>query len=461
MLWVTSFFNTVVSMSLDASVVILVVLLLRMLFKKAPKVFSYFLWTFVLVRLLVPITLESNVSVLSIPETISSEIVGNTRGISEVFQSVTVQATNSVVGLTIVEVLSVIWLLGIIILIAYFIKNYRQVYKVTRYAMKVVDNIYESDAIAMPFVMGICNPRIYIPTTLNERQKQIVLAHEIIHVQRKDYFIKYLGLFLLIIYWFNPLVWISFYYMSMDMELSCDEKVVRRLGIDCKYSFGSTLLEFAMNPYVLFVSFNESNTKVRIKNIMNYKKPKFWIILVCIVVGILCIIPLLTNPKKEPNNTPVPIIAVTPNITNEPSVKPKESSTPEETKDKTTNISFIAPLENYEVTCAWGCYAGHQAIDMHDPKNPNADVLASAKGTIIDVGYNNVNGNYILIEHEEGYKTGYAHLKDETSFKIGDEVNQGDKIGTTGMTGRASGEHVHFFIMKDDSRLSNTMEFIQ
>ena len=194
---------------------------------------------------------------------------------------------------------------------------------------------------------------------------------------------------------------------------------------------------------------------------MNYKKPKFWIILVCIVVGILCIIPLLTNPKKEPNNTPVPIIAVTPNITNEPSVKPKESSTPEETKDKTTNISFIAPLENYEVTCAWGCYAGHQAIDMHDPNNPNADVLASAKGTIIDVGYNNVNGNYILIEHEDGYKTGYAHLKDEASFKIGDEVNQGDKIGVTGMTGRASGEHVHFFIMKDDSRLSNTMEFIQ
>ncbi len=220
-----------------------------------------------------------------------------------------------------------------------------------------------------------------------------------------------------------------------------------------------------MNPYVLFVSFNESNTKVRIKNIMNYKKPKFWIILVCIVVGILCIIPLLTNPK---NNTPVPIIAVTPNITNEPSVKPKDSSTPEvanknieETNGKTTNISFIAPLENYEVTCAWGCYASHRAIDMHDPNNPDADVLASAKGTINDVGFDSVNGNYIMIEHEDGYKTFYAHLKDEVSFKIGDEVNQGDKIGTTGMTGQSSGEHVHFFIMKDDSRLSNTMELIQ
>lgn len=466
MFWITVFFNTVVSMSLGASAVILVVLLLRMLFQKAPKVFSYFLWAFVLVRLLIPITVESKVSVLSIPEAISNEIVGNRYHITDAFQTVTTQTSNNVTSISIIEILSVIWLIGIIVLIVHFIRSYLQVYKATRYAIRVVDNIYESDAINMPFVMGICNPRIYIPTTLNERQKQIVLAHEIIHVQRKDYFIKYLGLFLLIIYWFNPLVWISFYYMSMDMELSCDEKVVKRLGIDCKYSFGSTLLEFAMNPYVLFVSFSESNTKVRIKNIMNYKKPKFWVIVICIVVGILCIIPLLTNPTNEPTNTPTPIVATTP----EPSVEPKESVTPEdeptnkemaEATGEIINIDFIAPIENYEITCDWMCYQGHRAIDMRDPNNVNADVLAIGDGTVYEVGFNSTNGNYVLLEHGDGYLSYYGHLKNEMSLQAGDEVKQGEVMNQTGKTGQAAGEHLHFFIMKDDLRLSNTLEFIQ
>lgn len=453
MQYITALFSTIINMSASASIVIIIVLAIRMLFRKAPKVFSYILWGFVLIRLLIPITFESKVSVLTIPSAISNEIIQENPVFIETVKQVTTIPVQIMQGYSMVEILSLVWLTVIVCLLIYFIVNYFRTRKSIKYAIKVVDNVYETDTIAIPFIFGVIHPRIYIPTSLNDRQKQIVLAHEIVHIQRKDYLIKYFALFVLLIYWFNPLVWISFYCMSRDMELSCDEKVVNRLGVGCKHTFGLTILEFAMSPYILFVSFSNSNTKVRIKNILDYKKPKFWMLLGCVITGLLLIVPLLTNPTK-PTKKPTPVSVVEP--TSETS-----TNSPIESNNNSDEINFNSPLENYEITCNWGCYEGHQGVDMKDIDNPNANILATEKGTVEEVGFDTVNGNYILLNHNNGYQSGYAHLKELPTLNVGDEINQGEILGVTGKTGMASGEHLHFFISKDGVRLSNTLELIQ
>lgn len=447
-------------MSIGASVVILVVLVVRLLFRKAPKIFSYSLWLFVLIRLIFPITFESKASILSVPSTLSDRIVEDIPVTVEVIKGTMTETIVASHSISLLDILSIVWICGMLGLILYTIVCYIKIKKTLKYSIKMVDNIYESESISMPFVFGIFKPKIYIPLNLNKRQKQIILAHEIIHVERKDTLIKSIALIVTMIHWFNPFVWLSFYVMSKDMEYSCDEKVIRRLGDKCKQSFGMTLLEFAINPYIMVVSFSESNTKERIKHMLNYKKPSFWVLLACLLIGGLLIIPLLSNPTKESKPSPTPTIEVTPTpeVSTTPTTEP--STTPSaETENK--EVSYIAPLKNFEVTCGWGCYAGHDAIDIKDPSNKNADIYAIAEGSVEEVGFDKSTGNYIVIDHGDS-KSFYGQMKNESSLKEGDSVKQGDVIGVTGMTGQASGEHLHFAIMDSDgNKLSNTLELIQ
>lgn len=543
---ITSLFCTILSMSYGASIVIVVVLIVRLLFKKAPKIFSYTLWLFVLIRLLIPISFESKVSVLSVPSTITYQVLDDMPKVSEEIQKTVYQGIEVNQSISLMNILALIWIIGIVMLILYFSINYIKLKQRLRYSIRVVDNIYESDSILSPFIVGVFHPKIYIPMNLNERQKQIILAHEIIHIERKDSLIKFVGIMILTVYWFHPLVWLSFYLMSKDMEFSCDEKVVNRLGTECKQRFGMTLLDFATSPYVMVVSFKESNTKERIKNMLNYKKPKFWVLIFCVVIGLFLIVPLLTNPKSAPE--PTPKIAPTPivNETREPTNEATEESeeiqafrdeindfTIEELEERKTllvreqeeiekeievleneesdlliknqrmeellkklnmnkakieiinsnteiinfenavqemktdlenkNLSYIAPLDKYEVTCSWGCYIGHEAFDIRDPNNSNADVKAIADGIVNEASYDTNNGNYIIIGHDNGQSSYYGQLKDESTLEVGAKVNQGDKLGVTGMSGKASGSHLHFFIMETEtqSRLSNSLELVQ
>lgn len=434
---ITSLFKTVLTMSLNASVVIGVVFLVRQIFRKAPKSFSYFLWIFVLIRLLMPFTFESKYSVLTVPQTISHEIQLNQQTSTQVTSQQVLVVSEKMNQISLMEIGALLWVLGIVGLGIFYIQSSLGIRKVTRYAIKVEDHVYTSDEILTPFVMGLFKPRIYLPTSLSDEKLQIILMHENIHIKRKDTFIKSLAFLVLLVNWFNPLVWLSFYYMSQDMELSCDERVISELGMDCKHLFGSTLLGFAMNPYAMTLSFSESNTKVRIKHIMKYKKPKFWMIAVCFVVGGLLLFPLTSNPLKQ--NTQAE------NLSTDPS-----------------QIEYMAPLKNYEVTCSWGCYAGHEAIDMRDPNNQDADVLAVADGTIVETGYDSIRGNYIVVRHENGTFSYYAQLKETTTLPLGTVVVQGDVLNQTGQTGRATGVHLHFVLLNQAGEpLANSLELIQ
>ncbi len=543
---ITSLFRTILSMSYSASIVIVVVLIVRLLFKKAPKIFSYSLWLFVLIRLLIPISFESKVSVLSVPSTITYQLLEDMPKVSEEIQKTVYQGIEVNQSISLMNILALIWIVGIVVLVLYFSMNYIKLKQRLRYSIRVVDNIYESDSISSPFIVGVLHPKIYIPMNLNERQKEIILAHEIIHIERKDSLIKFVGIMILTVYWFHPLVWLSYYLMSKDMEFSCDEKVVNRLGIECKQRFGMTILDFATSPYVMVVSFKKSNTTERIKNMLNYKKPKFWVLIFCVVIGLFLIVPLLTNPKSalEPTSkiVPMPIVNTTGESTNEAIEESEEiQAFRDEVEDFTIeeldkrkvllvseqeeiekeievleneesdlliknqrmeelfkklhmnkvkiniidtnteiinvenhiqeiktdlenkNISYIAPLENYEVTCGWGCYPNHMAIDIRDPNNVNANVFAISSGEVVEVGKDDKNGNYIMLEHSNGDSSFYGQMKEESILKVGDFVSQGDVIGIQGMSGNATGEHVHFYIMETSTKAiyPNTLELIQ
>lgn len=206
MLNLQAFFETLVSMSLSASVVIVVVILVRFVFKKSPKIFQYGLWLFVLIRLVIPFSFESSVSVMNVPKSIVETVIEESPTIKEAIGvNPVIVVKNSQISM--MEVLMVIWFLGVLVFLAYLIYQTLQIRKKIKFATKLSDYVYEHESITLPFVYGIRKPRIYLPVDLNDDAKKIVLAHEEVHIKRKDYIIKWVSVVLLMLHWFNPLVW--------------------------------------------------------------------------------------------------------------------------------------------------------------------------------------------------------------------------------------------------------------
>lgn len=312
-----SLFITVLNMSITASYVALIVIFARLLLKKAPKIFSYSLWIAVFFRLLCPFSFKSAFSLVpsnndSIPHNIVStqnpaiqtgiNIVDNV--VNQTIQSTLPpahpEASLNPMGL-IVEILAVIWLLGIAVLLCYGAISYFRLKHQLSTATLVEDNIFESDRIKTPFVLGFINPKIYIPTGLLEKELDYILKHEMTHIKHKDYLIKPVAFLALTIHWFNPLMWISYFLMANDMEMSCDESVMKHSSDDIRKSYSTSLLSLSAKQSGLLIplAFGESNVKSRIKNVLNYKKPAFWIIIVSIAAIAAVAIGLMTNPKEK------------------------------------------------------------------------------------------------------------------------------------------------------------------
>ncbi len=343
----TTLFQTILNMSLAASIVAVAVMIARLLLKKAPKIFSYALWAFVLIRLVLPFSFTSRVSVLTVANPSVSERGGVQFVVPSANQPVSAvprpviktgdpaanlsgTGINSETGVQggqeltssgaalpqsgsqtgteamtsapaspispVLQVGSVIWVIGMIAYAGLLIANSLTLRHRLRYAMRVRQNIYECEAISSPFIYGLIHPKIYLPMDLDSRQRKYVLTHERVHLRRHDYVFKMIGSLLLMFHWFNPLLWYAYILMSKDMEMACDEAVLGRLGSGGRVNYGMTLLQFASKPTITALSFSESNTKLRIKNILNYKKPTFWVLAAGIVACLLLAVPLLSNP---------------------------------------------------------------------------------------------------------------------------------------------------------------------
>lgn len=304
-------FLKIVTMSLTSSYVVLVVIALRFLLKKTPKIFSYAMWGVVLFRLVCPFSFKSVISLIPKatstinPPIINSNIQNNTTQfippspISGVTQNVS-QNTNPIE--IVMQILSILWLIGILVLIIYSAISYIKLKKGLHNAQNINANIYESNEIKTPFVIGIIKPKIYLPVGLTKEEIAYILKHEQTHIKRFDYIIKPIYFLAVAIHWFNPLAWISFVLMSKDMEMSCDEAVIKKLGNDIKKEYSTSLLSLA--PTKKFINgsplaFGESDAGSRIKNVLNYKKPAFWVIALSIVVVAVIAIGLMTNPIKN------------------------------------------------------------------------------------------------------------------------------------------------------------------
>lgn len=318
------------------TLVILAVLLVRLLLRRLPKKYSYLLWSVVGIRMLLKLQLPSRFGLLSLWHYMTQQISGSqlltapkqltnmqkitdpqagAQNLQPAGQLITGQTvTGAARGLSqagakagsgwdhLLQICMLIWIAGMIVLLLYGILSYFKCRKMTVQAVHMEGNIWECDHLTTPFVLGIVRPRIYIPFHLSAEEKPYILAHETYHIRRGDPIVRLLAFVLLTFYWINPFVWIAYFLMIRDMEMSCDEAVLLQLGTQIKKAYSNSLLTFATGrKQVTFspLAFGESGTSGRIKNILDFKKPKVWGSLLAILAVILAAVFCLTSQKTE------------------------------------------------------------------------------------------------------------------------------------------------------------------
>ena len=313
-------FLKIINMSISASWLVLAVLLLRFVLKKAPKWVNVLLWGIVAVRLAFPFSIESALSLIPSAETIPPNIGMNTTptinsGINAInnavnpiiSQSNTPMAGASVNPLQItIGIFEYIWIFGMIALALYTAISYWRLHRKVDTAVRYKDNIFQSENVKSPFVLGIIKPRIYLPFNMNGQDLEHVVAHEQAHIHRKDHWWKPFGFLLLTIHWFNPLVWLAYVLLCRDIELACDEKVIKELGNEQRADYTQALVACSVNRRMIAacpLAFGEVGVKDRVKSVMNYKKPAFWGVVLAVIVCVFVAVCFLTNPVTKNNGT--------------------------------------------------------------------------------------------------------------------------------------------------------------
>ena len=309
-------FLTVLNMSLTASWLVLAVMLLRLALKKAPKAIAVCLWALVAVRLVCPFSLESIFSLIPSAEPVPNTILYDKTptvhsGVPLVndtvnhilSESFTPQAGDSVNPLQIVAfVASIVWIVGMVAMLLYTVISYVRIRRSVREAVPYQDNVWLCDRIDTPFILGVVRPRVYLPSAIREADIPYVIAHENAHLKRHDHWWKPLGFLLLTVYWFNPLLWVAYVLLCKDIELACDEKVIKELGADGKKPYSEALLNCSLPRKRIAacpLAFGEVGIKGRIKSVLHYKKPAFWVIVAAVVLSVAVAVCFLTDPKSD------------------------------------------------------------------------------------------------------------------------------------------------------------------
>ena len=563
-------FFTVLNMSLSASVVILAVVLIRLFLKRVPKVFSYILWIAVFFRLLCPILPEANWGVVPYfklmevgagtglwvlgdsgqpaegfrlmyetymedrraierqktenniddenviwtdMETIEKDI--SLKNISDIMFKIKKVYTN----------ISIIWLVGCLGLSAYGIFSYSifmKKLKVRGNQEGENDNIEKrfvsekncvivlSGKIKEPFVTGIFRPVIYIPEGLDKQQQELVTWHEMVHIMRLDYLMKPIAYLAVCIHWFNPLVWLAFHFMEQDMEASCDEAVLKKIGYDNKKAYADTLLclseeqEWRENRPI---GFGEKSVKSRIKNVIKLKETKIWSTVIAAIGVFAVAVLILVNGKENLSaaeeivrDNPVAVPGTDSNYETEYIYDETASSTsgmfaeekiylPAEkiehvetgggdmvtehyyiAADPTDGyfvllrqsqdayqekpINYICPTEFTRISDKYGLRTHpatqekilHSGVDF--AAETGTPVHAAADGTIFETGQDVYCGNYVIIQNDNGEMTYYANC-DQILVEAGQKVVQGEQVATVGNTGASTGSHLHFAVSRN------------
>ena len=309
-------FLKLVNLSISASWLILAVLVLRVVLKKAPKWVMPLLWGVVALRLVCLFSIESALSLIPSAETIPSEIVTETRepvlyeqATLDIVTNPTLPSAAEVpVGVSRQQaqvdfnIYSVLWLAGMAALLVHALVSAGKLKRKLATAILLRDNIYESEFVDSPFVFGVVKPNIYLPMHMDEGTAAYVIAHERAHLARRDHWWKVLGYLVLALHWFNPLVWVAYILFCRDIELACDEKVVKGLDGAARADYSQALLSCAAPKRAVAacpLAFGEGNVKTRVKSALHYKKPAFWVAAAAVLAVVIVAVCFLTNPKSE------------------------------------------------------------------------------------------------------------------------------------------------------------------
>lgn len=309
-------FLKLINMSISASWLVLAVLLLRLVWRKAPKWTRVLLWGIVAARLICPFSFESAFSLVPSAETIPLNIGLDTTpainsgisAINSVVNPIISQSNTPLAGASInplqitIAIFEYVWIFGVAALTFYTAVSYWGLRRKVRTAVRCRDNIYQSECVSSPFVLGIIKPKIYLPFRVDEADMEAVVAHEQSHIQRKDHWWKPLGFLLLTIHWFNPLMWLAYVLLCRDIELACDEKVIRDLNGEQRADYTKALLTCSVNRRQIAacpLAFGEIGVKERVRAVMSYKKPAFWVILVSVLLCAALAVCFLTDPKDS------------------------------------------------------------------------------------------------------------------------------------------------------------------
>ena len=310
-------FLKLLNLSISASWLVLAVLVLRLVSKRSPKWMNVLLWGIVALRLVLPFSIESALSLIPSAETVSPVAVQSapaptiTSGVSvidnavnpslsEHFAAVPTASVNPLYVWT--EIAGWVWLIGLGAMLLYALASYLRLRRRVSVSLPIQDNIYLCDAISSPFILGVVKPHIYLPSGLDEVQRQNVLAHERAHLARRDHWWKPLGFALLAVYWFNPVLWLAYTLLCRDIELACDERVIRTMDESAVKTYSTVLLACSMPRKAVItcpLAFGEIGVKERVKNALHYKKPAFWVVAASVAVCVVVAVCFLTNPPTD------------------------------------------------------------------------------------------------------------------------------------------------------------------
>ena len=315
----TALFISLLNMSVTAGVTALAVMLARAAFKKLPKRLTCALWALVGLRLALPFSLESALSLIprasTVRETVAQTVPALTGAADAVqsaggteyfmasnFAPAAVTETVPAASFDWLSLFTTVWLVGAAAMLGYLIVSALLLKRRVGACVKTEPGVFVADGLASPFVLGVFRPKIYLPPSLDRAQKEMILAHEKAHLKRKDHLIKPVAYLLLAVYWFNPVLWVAYALLCRDIELACDERVIRDMDKGDRAFYSQTLLDCGSRHRHIAacpLAFGEVGVKERVKNVLNYKKPAFWILLIAVITGIVLAVCFLTNPKTK------------------------------------------------------------------------------------------------------------------------------------------------------------------
>ena len=314
----TAVFIKLFNMSITASWIVLAVILIRLLLKKAPKAFRVMMWGLVGLRLALPFSIESVLSLIPSAETIPPDIIYTQKPVIQSGIPIINSTFNPIISENLapnpgdsanpMQIISAVaanvWVLGLILMLGYAFFSYWRIKHKVKEAAHTEGNTWECDSIDTPFILGIIKPRIYLPSSLSAADREYVVAHEKAHLKRRDHFWKPIGFMLLTVYWFNPILWIAYVLLCKDIELATDEKVIKALGEESKKPYSAALINCSVPRKAISacpIAFGESSVKERVKAVLNYKKASFWIIIIAVLSCVGLAVFFLTIPETNGN----------------------------------------------------------------------------------------------------------------------------------------------------------------